>query len=295
MFLMNRNILLKSTLLAAFSFTLFACGSGAKDENNENAADSTATSQDSSSSSVESAPSYTLPSPLQIAAIFKKSGLKYVEGLTNPTANISKYNSNTSKALALGIYSSDLCYNVLNKQTQNSTNYLKAARELGTQLGMESVFGANNLNQRFEKNIDKEDSLPMLIAELQLQTDMYLEDNEKEHVSAIVFSGAWIESMYIGGQVYEKTKDEKISSKISEQMTILESITKVLKSYEQRDAAIPGILADLNSIKDLYMSFDSVKKVSGSENEDAEVKLSADELAQLSKKISEARTKFING
>jgi hypothetical protein len=295
MFLMNRNFLFKSTVTAAVCLMLFACGSDTKDENQENTTPVDTLSDDQDTVSAENVPSYSLPSPLQIAAIFKKSGLKYMEGITNPPTNSTKYNSNTSKALALGIYSSDLCYNVLNKQTQNATNYLKATRELGTQLGLESVFGANNLNQRFEKNINKEDSLPLLIAELQLQTDMYLEDNEKEYVSAIVFSGAWIESMYIGSKVYEKTKEQKISSKISEQMTILESIVKVLKSYEKKDADIPAILADLTSIQEMYMGFESVKKVNASGDEEAEVKLSEEELAQLSKRITETRTKFING
>ena len=292
---MNRIFLFRSTAAAALCMMLFACGTETPKEDipgNDTTAVDTAETDDMATSDE---PSYTLPSPLQIAAIFKKSGLKFVEGVTNPTKNITNYTNNTSKALALGIYSSDLCYNVLNKQTQNSTNYLKAARDLGTQLGMESVFGANNLNQRFEKNISVEDSLPMLIAELQLQTDMYLEDNEKEHVSAIVFSGAWIESMYIGSKVYEKTKEEKISSKISEQMTILESIIKVLKSYESKDAAIPGILAELTTIQDLYLGFESVKKVTGVEDSEEEVKLTADELAQLSKKIIEVREKFVKG
>lgn len=280
--------------MAAICLMLFACGSDTRDENTDTApVDSLAGEQDTASASNE--PSYTLPSPLQIAAIFKKSGLKYMEGITNPPENVTKYNSNTSKAIALGVYSSDLCYNVLNKQSQNATNYLKTTRELGTQLGMESVFGMNNLNQRFEANINREDSLPLLIAELQLQTDMYLEDNEKEHVSAIVFAGAWIESMYIGSKVFEKTKDEKISSKISEQMTILESIIKVLKSYEKRDADITGILAELTAIQDMYNNFESVKKAVADEDEEAEIRLTNDELAQLAKRIGETRQKFING
>jgi hypothetical protein len=290
---MKKYFLLRSTAVVALCMLLFACGTETpKDDTPEI---DTIPTADTGAEASSDEPSYTLPSPLQIAAIFKKSGLKYMEGVTNPTKNITNYTNNTSKAIALGIYSSDLCYNVLNKQTQNATNYLKAARDLGTQLGMESVFGANNLNERFEKNMSIEDSLPMLIAELQLQTDMYLEDNEKEHVSAIVFSGAWIESVYIGAKVYEKTKDEKISSKISEQMTILESIIKVLKSYESKDASIPGILADLNAIQDIYMGFESVKKATASEDSEVEIKLTEDELAQLSKKVSEVREKFVKG
>lgn len=292
---MNRFSLLRSTAVAALCVSLFACGTETPKEETPDIDTTAADTAGTDYFAATEEPSYTLPSPLQIAAIFKKSGLKYMEGITNPVKNTDNYTSNTGKAIALGIYSSDLCYNVLNKQTQNATNYLKATRELGTELGMESVFGANNLNERFEKNMSVEDSLPMLIAELQLQTDMYLEDNEKEHVSAIVFAGAWVESMYIGSKVFEKTKDKKISSKISEQMTILESIVKVLKSYESKDSDIPAILADLNAIYDMYLGFESVKKAAGMEDEEAEIQLTNDELAQLAEKITEVREKYVKG
>lgn len=292
---MNRFSLLRSTAAVALCVSLFACGTETPKDESQDIDTIAVDSAETDDFATSDEPSYTLPSPLQIAAIFKKSGLKYMEGITNPVKNTDNYTSNTDKAIALGIYSSDLCYNVLNKQTQNATNYLKATRELGTELGMESVFGANNLNQRFEQNMNVEDSLPMLIAELQLQTDMYLEDNEKEHVSAIVFAGAWIESMFIGSKVFEKTRDEKISSKISEQMTILDAIIKVLKSYENKDSDIPAILADLNAVHNMYLNFDSVKKATGVEDEEAEVKLSNDELTQLAKTITEIREKYVKG
>lgn len=288
---MNRTFLFRSTILAAVCL-FAACGPGAKEDPNENTAAADTTEQEQQDTS--SAPEYTLPSPLRIASIFKKSGLKYVEGITNSPSNVTKYTTNTSKALALGIYSSDLCYNVLNKQSQNARNYLKATKQLGSELGMESVFGANSLNERFEKNIEKEDSLPLLIAELQMETDTYLEDNEKEHISAIVFAGAWVESMYIGSKVYEKSKDAKLSTQIAEQMTILDNIINVLKQYQPRDESIGGVVTELNSIQDLYLSFESVKKATGVEDSESQITLTDEELAKLSERISQARQKFVN-
>src|ERR1700741_4419838 len=78
----------------------------------------------------------TLPSPLQLANIFKKSGLKYKTGIGNSPKNATKYNnSNFIRAVNLGIYSTDLAYALMNKQFDESKSYLKACQDLSTGLG----------------------------------------------------------------------------------------------------------------------------------------------------------------
>ncbi|MGZ4049524.1 MAG: hypothetical protein ACXVNN_09180, partial [Bacteroidia bacterium] len=162
-------------------------------------------------------------------------------------------------------------------------------------LGMGSVFEQGNLSKRFEKNIGNEDSLAYIIAELQMVTDMYLDENDQQQVTSIVFSGAWIESMYIGSKVYEKGKDKSLNNKLAEQMTILGSIVKALKAVEKKDPAITGLIADLQSVNDIYNSLPSVKNNPGaSEDNDKDLTLTDDEVTQLTTKIETLRTKFIN-
>ncbi|MBN8703490.1 MAG: hypothetical protein J0M08_10520 [Bacteroidetes bacterium] len=291
---MNIKSISIRTALVASVLTIYSCGGGEPKESPDTAPTTDSTEVQAE---VESeAPTYPLPSPLQIASIFKKSGLKYFEGLTNPTSNISKYSSNTSKSINLGVYSADMAYAALNKQNQATIDYLKASRQLADQMGMGSIFETNNLFKRFEKNVSNEDSLASIIAELQMETDMYLEDNEREHVSAIVFAGAWTESMYIGSKVYEKNKDAKITARIVEQMTILTNIIHVLKSYEAKDNTITSIVTDLSLIKDTYAGLESVKKAQANDSEDAPaIVLTEAEAMLVSKQIIEVRTKFING
>ena len=293
MFLKKKSLALKGSLIIAASLLLVACGS-------ETAKDETVTAPAQDTTVVASAETpdvtYSLPSPLQIASIFKKSGLKFKDGITSSMTDPAKYTTNLSKAINLGVYSADLSYTVLNKQTQSAMNYMKLSRQLADNLGMGTVFEQGNLSKRFEKNLGNEDSLAYIIAELQMVTDMYLDENDQQQITSIVFSGAWIESMYIGSKVYEKGKDKSLNNKLAEQMTILGSIVNALKVEEKKDPAITGLIADLQSIKDIYDALPSVKNnPNAAEDSDKDLSLTDDEVTQLTTKIEALRVKFING
>ncbi|MCW3083893.1 MAG: hypothetical protein JWP12_1259 [Bacteroidetes bacterium] len=289
----KKSFVLKGTMLIAAGMLLASCGSETPKE--DTVITPPADTVKTASAETEEV-SYSLPSPLQIASIFKKSGLKYKDGVTSSQKDPSKYTTNLSKALNLGVYSADLSYTVLNKQNQEAMNYMKLCRSMADNLGMGSVFEQSNLSKRFEKNIGNEDSLAYIIAELQMVTDMYLDENDQQQVTSIVFAGAWVESMYVGSKVYEKGKDKSLNSKLAEQMTILGSIINSLKSQEKKDPTIGGLVADLESIKTVYDALPSVKNnPAAADDTDKEMTLTDDEVSTLTKKIEELRTKFING
>ena len=294
MFLKKKSLALKGSIFIAASMLIVACGNETpKDENATTASVDTASTKVAVAETPEV--TYSLPSPLQIASIFKKSGLKYKDDVTSKLMDPAKYTTNLSKALNLGVYSADLSYTVLNKQNQEAMNYMKLSRQLADNLGMGSVFEQGNLSKRFEKNLGNEDSLAYIIAELQMVTDMYLDENDQQQVTSIVFSGAWIESMYIGSKVYEKGKDKSLNNKLAEQMTILGSIVNALKAVEKKDPLITGLIADLQSVKDIYDALPSVKNdPKATEDSDKELSLTDDEVSKLTTKIEALRTKFIN-
>jgi len=291
MFSTKNLLVIKSTLFVASAMLFVACGNGEapKDE----AATTEVVKTDSAATEEVSETSYSLPSPLQIASIFKKSGMKYKADLTSQVKDPSKYTTNLNKSLNLGVYSADLSYCVLNKQSQEAMRYMKLCRALADNLGMGSVFDESNLTKRFEKNLGNEDSLAYIIAELQMVTDMYLDENDQQQTTSIVFAGAWTESMYVGSKVYEKGKEKGLNTKLAEQMNILGSIVNALKAVEKKDPAITGLIADMNSIKDIYEAMPSVKN--NNPDSDKPLSFTEEELSQLTKKIEELRTKFVNG
>ena len=286
-------LVVKSVLFVASAVFMVSCG------NNEAAKEETdsksVVKEDTTATAEVPETSYSLPSPLQIASIFKKSGLKYKSDLTSQMRDPSKYTSSLSKSLNLGVYSGDLSYCVMNKQSQEAMKYMKLCRSLADNLGMGSVFEEANLSKRFEKNLENEDSLAYIIAELQMVTDMYLDENDQQQITSIVFAGAWIESMYIGSKVYEKGKDKSLNNKLAEQMNILGSIINALKAVEKKEATIASLITDLKSIKDIYDALPSIKNAVDAADSDKPMSLTDDEVASLTKRISELRTKFVNG
>jgi hypothetical protein len=291
---MKKLILVKGTILMASAMFFISCGNGEKPKENPTATTNVAADTNVTSADVPET-SYSLPSPLQIASIFKQSGMKYKDGLTSQVKDPSKYTTNINKSINLGVYSGDLSYCVLNKQSQEAMKYMKLCRQMADGLGMGSVFDESNLSKRFEKNLENEDSLAYIIAELQMVTDMYLDDNDQQQVTSVVFAGAWIESMYIGAQVYDKGKDKSLNNKLAEQMNILGSIINALKAVQKKDNAIGGLITELKTIKDVYDGLPSIKNNPEGADSDKPMSLTDDEVGSLSAKIKDLRAKFING
>lgn len=236
---------------------------------------------------------YSLPSPLQIAAIFKKSGLKFQAGLTSPMKDPSICMTTIGKALTLGVYSADLSYALLNKQNQTAMEYMKLSRQIAGQLGMGSVYEVNDIAKRFEKNIGTEDSVTVIISELQMEMDFYLDENKQQQITAIAFAGAWIESMYIASVVNEQKKDKALNYKFSDQMSILESIINALKANERKEPALVRLIDSLKPIKEHYEALSSEQSNGKDSDDNAKMVLRDEGIASLSKEIAILRSKFI--
>jgi len=232
-----------------------------------------------------------LPSPLQIGSIFKNAGLTYVPGLTNSVKSNSQYNSTYSEAVNMGVYGADLTYCVLNKQSQESLNYLKTLHALADKLGFGSVFEANDVAKRFQANLSSDDSLASIIADIQMDADTYLTTNNQKYVSTVTFAGAWVESMYIGSKVYENKKSDNVSQRISEQMTILSNLIKTLDQYKGQDPHIADMITALKAISNSYEGYAEIMALSKDSEQMA--KLTDEHITELGKEIQELRAKFI--
>jgi hypothetical protein len=291
MIINKKWLVLKSTLFIVISIFVISC-------DNETHKDESKVEKfikDSSVAAEAEDPTYALPSPLQIAFIFKKSGMNYKVGLTSQMQDPTNYTCNLSKELNLGIYSADLSYALLNKQNQEVITYMKLSRQLSNYLGIGSVYETNNFNKRFENNIDNEDSLTTIISELQMEMDFYLSENSQQQITSVAFAGAWIESLHIAAKVYEKKEGDVLNEKLSEQMGILKSVINSLKPGEKKDPTIAVLLADLQGVQDLYNSFSSVKNNLKTEaTDEKKAIMTKEELVLLTNKIEELRTKFIN-
>lgn len=279
-------------LAVALTF-MTACGSSESTET-----DTTAPSGDLEVETVEveddvemETMDYMLPSPLQIALIFNHAGLEFQNELPNDHKNVTQYVGRTSKLLNFGAYSADLSYCVVNDESQASLNYMTTVKGLSNDLGLSSVFNSEEMLQKFERNLSNKDTLVEILTELQEKLDEYVDDNDDRFMHVVIFTGAWVESMYLG---YRSTDDPNIGRKLMEQMTILDNIVTGLSKNPQNDEFINGMVVELKEAKSIYMNFEAIKNLADTDDADfAVLEVSPEELKALGDKMEQIRNSFV--
>ncbi|MCO6500923.1 MAG: hypothetical protein J5I47_11205, partial [Vicingus serpentipes] len=282
----NYNIMQKTTYkLSAFliisSLFLLSCGNAEEETNHEEIIIEDNTEE---VIKTDDATIYMLPSPLQIAELFKRSGLTYIGDLTNPKENAAKINTKYDQKLNFGVYSADMAYCIMNNQTQESINYLKVLKDLSEKLWMTDILHSMGLSERLEANIGNEDSLTYIMADMQMEMDGYLDENGLGSAGSVIFAGAWIETMYIGVQVNSAKKNDKLISRLSEQSIVLDGLIGSIKQANEGDE-LAGLIADLEKINAHFDAFD--------EESDEAFILSDEALTNLANDIVQVRTKIV--
>jgi hypothetical protein len=282
--------------IVALASTMFLGSCGGGEPEDVNVVDVDTTGEDIDVDIFESPDiDYHLPSPLQVASIFKKSGLEYNSGVTNSADNVGNYNEELSQMLNFGVYSADMAYCVLNEQSNEGRIYLGVITTLAGEIGMEAVFANEDLMDRFDANIEDKDSIEILMIDIHERTEEYMEENDMQHTSAVHFAGAWTEGMYLGVYDYEHNGDKDgLGAQITEQMAILGNIIKGLKDPKNDGMELGWVVSDLEKIQSTFDNFDSV--VAYYEDETAEeLILSDSEYKNLGGLIKDLRGKIING
>jgi hypothetical protein len=194
--------------------------------------------------------------------LLKSAGVDYNETILNDLNNVEKYSTNKSKAIRLGIYTTDLSFACLFDQAQTSLKYMDATKRLATEMGISDAIDAETL-KRLEENLDKRDVVMDIISETFLNSSSYLKENDQQDVAAIVLVGGWIEGLYIGTQMagknpaagsklIDRIAEQKLSFSIVERM--LQDNTKNLRGEENRD-----IMELINELHALKTAFDKIE------------------------------------
>ena len=236
---------------------------------------------------------FILPSPIQIAAMFNRSGLKFEGGIANPTSNLSNYNTKTAKYLNFGIYSADLAYAVLNSERQASLDYINVVRDLSDMIGMPSIFDGGSLLTSFEKNIDNQDSILGILTAIKSRTDDYLMENNDESKEAVFFAAAWVEGMYLGSK--SATSKSSVTPRIIEQMSILHNVIGAVKAQNDQSLNVTFLVKGLEEIQDTFEGFEEVKSLDNPEVSFSDINLTNEEITLLNKEIETLRTAIISG
>lgn len=287
----------KYLLKFAALFVLASCSNEQADSDKAGLSDSlTTVTTQTTTSTAEEGDEVVLPSSMRIAGIFKRSGLKFIEASLNPLDNSKNYKTSYTKALNLGVYSADMAYCLLNKQYALSKSYLKGSKDIGGELGLNSAFEANNLAKRFESNMNlgKDDSLLNIISDLQLETDLVLEKSNQQHITTIIFAGAWIETLYSASQVY-KSGEQTIIPALLEQVSLVNNILAVLEKQKASESNIQSLIENLTVLKAEFNSISALKDKDLDEIDYTKTTFSKDEITRLCDKINTTRSIIVKG
>lgn len=191
-----------------------------------------------------------ISSPVEMASIIKATGVDFSQKILNNTDNVDAYNTSYKRALNLGVYSADLGY--INTFDKNNivVSYLVAIKTLSEGIKVGQFFDFTAL-KRMATNSNNLDSLMQISISSFNQMDSYLRSQKRSNVSSLIVTGAWIEGLYITGNVIEQTNDENLINRVAEQKDIINIIEIILQNYGN-DPDFAELAKRLGKLKSAY-------------------------------------------
>ena len=284
---MNRYFILLLMLLSA-SFQSCDDGGQVSDQNAKKDVEKQDTTLEDEVENVKKS-NFVIPGSVHIGEMFKKAGLKYVPDVANDPDNADLYNTKTKKLLNYGVYSADFTYAALNSQSNLAVSYLKVLKKLGDDVGFAEVYADKEFLNRFERDLEDEEKVVELMREIQERTDAFVDDNVVSSEALVIFTGAWIEGMYLGAKAADLGDRGEISQRLVEQMTMLDNMLVGLNDLSRRVEHLQPYVNDLEQLNMFFMSLPEVKE--GSSIKDVNIKLT--DLKKIADYIVAIRTSIV--
>jgi hypothetical protein len=239
----------RTLLLPALVLLLAACGGGEQPQETLQAPGTDSLAQSERQSRTKKI-FYSIPSPMETAALLKKAGASYNGKILNDVKNVDKYTAASKQALNLGVYGADLSYASVFNHTQESIFYTSCARRLADKLSVTSAFN-DSVMALMEQHQNDREKLLDIISETYWDMDRYLKVNDRENLSALMVAGGWVEGLYIATQVAQGNASAELKQRIAEQKLSLNDLTALLDTYGE-DETLAGVRNDLKDLAALY-------------------------------------------
>jgi hypothetical protein len=205
---------------------------------------------------------YSLPSPLETAMLLKSAGISYNEQILNDLSAVDKYSTKKSKAINLGIYTTDLSFASLFDQAQTSLKYMDVTKKLANEMGITDAVDEETI-KRLEQNLNNRDVVMDVISETFLNTSSFLKENDQQEVAAMVLVGGWIEGLYLGTQMIGNTAiaGNKLVDRIAEQKLSFSIVERMLQDNKvnQKGQENLDITELINELHRLKLAYDQIE------------------------------------
>jgi hypothetical protein len=229
-----------------------------------------------------------LPSPVRVSYLFYQAHLEFNPSLLLPDNHHAQLTLSTEKLISFGIYSSDLAYAAFNKKEDEARNRFVILEKLGTDLGFGFPEEHQDLIHRLEKNLTQVDSVIHMLSQYQMLVDDYMRVNEQEDKALIIFTSAWIETLYLGCSV----KNLEVNADLLETLIYQEELCNTLLNNLNRlkdwsnDAYYNRLVTQMEAISDGFNKLDASP-------DDDEMEIKREDLHRLVDAIFAARKAII--
>lgn len=239
-------------IIAAAATVLISCGSGSEEQKKDTPPVKEEKKQvidtiEINAFTTASKIIYSMPSPMELAMILKKSGTAFQSDILLDPADAKSLVGNYKVATNLGLYFADLSYTSQFGQPQLTMSYMASIQRLADEIGMGEALNENVI-ARIDNNQENKDSLIEIVSEVYFDIDASLQGDEKQEVSAMLFAGAWIEGFYIASML--SLDSDIIADKLLDQRNSLSNLLKLVGQFES-DENLKSLHADLTKLLEL--------------------------------------------
>jgi hypothetical protein len=197
---------------------------------------------------------YTLPSPVEMADLLFQTNAIYDVEILNDPDGIDDYVTDMTRSLNLGVYFADLSFTSMFDYPLDAMKFMGSAQALSSELNIEGVF-TEEIRMKLEGSTNNKDSLMDIIATTYMETDLYLQENDRPIVSKAILTGAWIEGLYIAVNLQlDKGKEMPVWESIAEQKPALSNLINMLKNVKGND--FDNKISQLEELEVLFNSVD---------------------------------------
>ncbi|MCS6822053.1 MAG: hypothetical protein NZ551_09295 [Microscillaceae bacterium] len=243
-----------------------------------------------------------IPKPTEMPYLLKNTGAEFNANFVNPYKNVEKYMATDFKAAVnLGIYATDIGYVCVYEKVQNAIDYIRSAKQLGDKLGISNAFEPS-VEKRFESNLNNIDSLAKIIDEALLKSDKYLKDAKRTTTSALIFTGSFIEGLFIATQLIDSYPKDILPTDARHQ--ILVPLARVIVKQRQPLTNLINAMKDTQkdedsekltkSLEELAAVYDKLDLETQIKENKGKLILTDKNLEAITKKVKEIRTMIVN-
>jgi hypothetical protein len=274
---------------------LWSCGSSSKEDQSKS--DEFKEAEESLKDGIQDVV-YNIPSPHEIPYLLESTGADFNQSLVSDRKKAESYLTKPDKvALNLGVYASDIGYLSSYDKTQEAIDYLTTAKSLADNMGVIGSFDTDIL-KNFESNISNKDSLAALLDRAIKKTDVYLKDDSRNKLAALMVTGSFVEGLYITtGVISSYPKDLLPNDQrnviltplvriILEQEKSVNELVKMLGAVQPAEEPITSLLTEFTSLQSYYKNLNINEQIKN--NKGSEV-LNDKNLAEITRLVSKLR------